>query len=129
MTRYNMEEEKKKTLDVISSFLKHGIKKHDNARANTTSSTTTNSSKDEDEWIFLVENQIDERRKNNVQQISIFLIVVGMVLLYVNYFDVLRVIIGKEGGTIISRIINLGAAFVITVTGLIIRDNTKDVEY
>lgn len=85
-------------------------------------------SKNEGEWIFLLENQIDERRAN-IQQISIYMIMIGMVLLYVNYFDVLCLTIGKESGTIISRIINLGAAFVITVTGLIMRDTTKDVKY
>lgn len=113
------EKKKKKVLDLISSFFKRSNKKQE----------VINSSKvEEDQWIFLLENQIDKRKasyhqsdekRGSYEEISIFLVVLGIVLIYVNYFDVFLVIVGKEGGPIISRIINLGAAFVITVTGLI----------
>ncbi|KAL3374853.1 hypothetical protein AABB24_006375, partial [Solanum stoloniferum] len=135
--RHNMEEEKKTTLNVISSFFKHGNKKQEacvdtssGGDADTTiacvddtasSIKTTNTLEDdeeEDEWILL----LDERRAN-VQQISMFLIVLGIALICFNYFDVVFTIFGKEGGAIISRTLNLGAAFVITVTGLIVREN------
>ncbi|KAK4735508.1 hypothetical protein R3W88_009769 [Solanum pinnatisectum] len=130
-----MEEEKKTTLNVISSFFKSGNKKQEacvdttsgGGGADTTSGSikTTNTpeeeEEDDDEWILL----LDERRAN-VQQISIFLIVLGITLICFNYFDVVFTIFGKEGGAIISRTLNLGAAFVITVTGLIVRDNTRE---
>ncbi|XP_049393463.1 uncharacterized protein LOC125857854 [Solanum stenotomum] len=140
-----MEEEKKTTLNVISSFFKHGNKKQESCvdttsgcdvdttiACDTTGSIacvddtassikTTNTLEDdeeEDEWILL----LDESRAN-VQQISIFLIVLGIALICFNYFDVVFTIFGKEGGAIISRTLNLGAAFVIIVTGLIVREN------
>ncbi|KAH0703482.1 hypothetical protein KY285_017760 [Solanum tuberosum] len=118
-----MEEEKKTTLNnVISSFFKRGNKKQEACVDDTASSIkTTNTLEEEDEWILL----LDERRAN-VQQISIFLIVLGIALICFNYFDVVFTIFGKEGGDIISRTLNLGAAFVITVTGLIVRDNTRE---
>ncbi|KAL3343106.1 hypothetical protein AABB24_026925, partial [Solanum stoloniferum] len=130
LQRHNMEEEKKTTttLNVISSFFKSGNKKQEACVDTTTAcvddttgsikTTNTREDEEEDEWILL----LDERRAN-VQQISIFLIVLGITLICFNYFDVVFTIFGKEGGAIISRTLNLGAAFVITVTGLIVREN------
>ncbi|CAN4086254.1 unnamed protein product [Withania somnifera] len=106
-------EKKKNTLDVISSFFKGSNKKQD-ACADTSNMTKV----EEDKWMLLLENQIDERGVH-YQQIAVFLVVLGIVLIYVNYFDVLLVTIGKDTGLIISRIINLMGAFVITVTGLV----------
>uniref|UniRef100_M1DCD0 Uncharacterized protein n=1 Tax=Solanum tuberosum TaxID=4113 RepID=M1DCD0_SOLTU len=136
MTRHNMEEEKKTTLNnVISSFFKRGNKKQeacvdttgsiacvdDTASSIKTTNTLEDEEEEEDEWILLL-----DARRANVQQISIFLIVLGIALICFNYFDVVFTIFGKEGGDIISRTLNLGAAFVITVTGLIVRDNTRE---
>lgn len=146
-----MEEEKKTILNMISSFFKRGNKKEEacvdttsGVSADTTSSIacvddtigsiacaddTTGSietlkdddEEEEDEWILLL-----VERRANVQQISIFLIVLGIVLICFNYSDVVFTIFGKESGYIVSRTLNLGAAFVITVTGLIVWDNTGE---
>ncbi|XP_027771287.1 uncharacterized protein LOC114076453 [Solanum pennellii] len=145
-----MEEEKKTTLNMISSFFKRGNKKQEacvdttsGVSADTTSSIacaddttgsiacaddTTGSiatlkyeEEEEDEWILLL-----VERRANVQQISIFLIVLGIVLICFNYSDVVFTIFGKESGYIVCRTLNLGAAFVITVSGLIVWDNTRE---
>nr|XP_025886125.1 uncharacterized protein LOC112941196 [Solanum lycopersicum] len=145
-----MEEEKKTILNMISSFFKRGNKKEEacvdttsGVSADTTSSiacvddttgsiacaddttdsieTLKDDEEEEDEWILLL-----VERRANVQQISIFLIVLGIVLICFNYSDVVFTIFGKESGYIVSRTLNLGAAFVITVTGLIVWDNTGE---
>ncbi|TMW94850.1 hypothetical protein EJD97_009715 [Solanum chilense] len=144
-----MEEEKKTILNMIFSFFKRGNKKQEacvdttsGVNADTTSSiacvndtigsiacaddttssiATLKEEEEEDEWILLL-----VERRANVQQISIFLIVLGIVLICFNYSDVVFTIFGKESGYIVTRTLNLGAAFVITVTGLIVWDNTRE---
>lgn len=102
---YNTMEKKNKALGLISSFLKRG--KQQEAAV-------------EDEWIFMLENQIDEKREKE-QQLATLLIVVGIVLLYFNYFPVLLVI-GNDFGPFVSRFVSLCCALAIIVIGLIMLD-------
>ncbi|OIT04963.1 hypothetical protein A4A49_28342 [Nicotiana attenuata] len=103
-------EKKNKTVDMISSFLKRGKQQQ-------APNTRMNSKGEDDQWIFMLENQIDEKRDKE-EQLATLLIVVGIVLLYVNYFPVLLVI----GNPFVSRFVNLCCALAIIVIGLIMLD-------
>lgn len=108
-----MEKKNKSTLDMISSFIKRG-------KQQLAPNTRMNSKGEDDEWIFMLENQIDEKREKE-EQLATLLIVVGIVLLYFNYFPVLLVI-GNDFGPFVSRFVSLCCALAIIVIGLIMLD-------